>query len=80
MFQPLIQKLGDRLPGWKRNFFSYPGRELLVKSVLSAMPTFFLTIFKMPKWAHAKIDKYMSSFLWRGRRPEHINGGHCLVN
>jgi hypothetical protein len=55
--------LGDRLPEWKRNFFSYPGKELLVKSALSAMPIFFFTIFKMPKWAHAKIDKYRRSFL-----------------
>jgi hypothetical protein len=35
MLQPVIQKLGDRLSGWKRNFFSYLGRELLVKSVPS---------------------------------------------
>jgi hypothetical protein len=40
MMQPVIQKIVDRLPGWKRQFFSYPGRELLVKYVLLAMPTF----------------------------------------
>jgi hypothetical protein len=33
--QHLIQKIGNRLPGWKRNLLYYPGRELLVKSVLS---------------------------------------------
>jgi hypothetical protein len=80
MLQPVIQKHGDRLPGWKRNLFSYPGRELLVKYVLSPMPTFFLTVFKMPKWAHTKMDKYRKSFLWKGRGTEHVSGGHCLVN
>jgi hypothetical protein len=47
--QPLVQKVGDRLPGWKRNFLSYPGRELLVKIVLSAMPTHIIIVFKPPK-------------------------------
>jgi hypothetical protein len=63
MFQLVIQKIGGRLPGWKRNFMCYPGRELLVKTVLSAMPTYFMTVFKMLKWAHSKIDKYRRSFL-----------------
>jgi hypothetical protein len=39
LFQVLIQK----------KILSYPGREMLVKSVLSAMPTFLLYVFKMVK-------------------------------
>jgi hypothetical protein len=49
MMQPLIQQIGGRLPGWKRNLLTYPGREILVKLVLSAMPTFFMTVFKIKK-------------------------------
>lgn len=44
--QPIIQKVADRLPGWKRDFLTYPGRDLLVKTVFTSMPTYFLTIFK----------------------------------
>jgi hypothetical protein len=25
MMQPIVQKIGNKLPGWKRNFLSYPG-------------------------------------------------------
>jgi hypothetical protein len=39
MVPPLVQKIGNRLPGWKRNMLTYPGRELLVKTILSSMPT-----------------------------------------
>jgi hypothetical protein len=78
--QPLVQKIGRRVPRWKRDFFSYPRRELLVKSVLPAMPTHFITVFKMPKWTICGIDKFRRSFLWRGTDPENIRGGHCLVN
>jgi hypothetical protein len=63
MMQPLIQQIGGRLPGWKRNLLTYPGREILVKSVLSAMPIFFLTVFEMKKWAISRIDKFRRSFL-----------------
>jgi hypothetical protein len=41
MLYQLIQKIGNRLPGWKRSYFTYPGRELLVKTVLSSLPTYF---------------------------------------
>ena len=50
----------------------------LVKSVLSAMPVYFLTVFSLPKWAIKKIDKIRRSFLWKGE--ENASGGHCLVN
>jgi hypothetical protein len=36
---PLVLKIGGRLSGWKRDCLSYPRRELLVKTVLSSMPT-----------------------------------------
>jgi hypothetical protein len=60
---PLVQRIGRRLPGWKKNLLAYPGREVLVKSVLSAIPTHFLTTFKLPKWAERDIDRYRRSFL-----------------
>jgi hypothetical protein len=28
---PLIKRIGNHLPGWKRNMLAYPGREVLVK-------------------------------------------------
>jgi hypothetical protein len=41
--------LQPMLPGWKRNFLSYPGRETFIKIILSAIPTFFITVFKPAK-------------------------------
>jgi hypothetical protein len=42
---------------------SYSRRELLVKIVLSAMPTHFITVFKPSKWAISGIDKFRRIFL-----------------
>ena len=43
--QPLIDKIGARLPGWKGKFLSSAGRETLVKTVLSSQPIYHMTAF-----------------------------------
>lgn len=78
--QPLVEKIANRLPGWKTEFMSCPGRELLIKSVMTSMPTYFMTIFKLSKWAIKAIDRFRRSFLWKGKNPDQVAGGHCLVN
>jgi hypothetical protein len=52
------------LPGWKRNLLTYPGRELLVKTILSAISTHFLTVHNLPRWVAQDIDRFRRSFLW----------------
>jgi hypothetical protein len=59
-----------------KKLFDIPGRELLVKSVLSSMPTHFLTMFKMPKWAICGIKKFRMSFLWKGKESGKGNSLH----
>jgi hypothetical protein len=78
--QPIIDKIGARLPGWKGIFLSSAGRETLVKSVLTSQPIYHLTVFPTQKWLFKQIDRLRSSFLWKGEEPEKVNGGHCLVN
>lgn len=75
--QPLIDKVAARLPSWKGRFLNRAGRLTLVNSVLSSIPTYFLTVFPLQKWAIKQVDKIRRSFLWKGT-PE-ANGGHCLV-
>jgi hypothetical protein len=76
--QPLIERIGQRLPGWKGKMLNRAGRHTLVTTVLSSMPTYHLTVFPVTVWARKKIDKIRRSFLWKGE--ENANGGHCLVN
>jgi hypothetical protein len=80
MLQPVIEKNWQEAPWIEKELFSYTGRKLLVNSVLSAMPTYFLTALKMPKWSFSKIDRYRRSFLWKCENLDKVKGGHCLVN
>jgi hypothetical protein len=68
------------LPGWKKNFPTCIGRGLLMKNVLAAMPTFFLSDHKMHKWPYARFDRYRRSFLLKGSDPNRVRGGHSLIN
>jgi len=64
--QPLIDKIGSRLPGWQGKLLSMAGRETLVKTVLSSQPIYHLTASPAQKWLIKSTDKIKRSFLWRG--------------
>lgn len=72
-----IEKIADRLPGWKASLLNLDGRTALVCFVLSAIPVYLLIVFNVPKWFIKALYKITKGFLWKGRREE--NGGSCLV-
>ena len=71
--QPLIDKIGSRLPGWQGKLLSTARRETL-KTVLSSQPIYHLTPFPVQKWLIKRIDKIRRSFLWHGEAPEKCQG------
>ena len=78
--QPLIDKIGARLLGWKGRLLSSAGRETLVKTVLSSQPIYHMTAFPEQKWLIRKIDRLRRSFLWRGETPDKVYGGYSIIN
>ena len=72
-----IEKIANKLPGWKASLMTLAGRAVLVKSVLTAIPIYILVAIKVPKWFLRAVDKIRRGFLWTGR--QRANGGCCLV-
>lgn len=66
----LISKISSRLAVWKSKFLSLGGRLTLLNSVLSAIPTYWMLIFKLPCWVIKRIDKIRRDFLWSGPDPQ----------
>jgi retron-type reverse transcriptase len=64
-FLPLIQRIEKRL-SCSSNFLSQVGRLVLVNSVFSALPTFFMCTLKIPKTIIKQIDIFRRNCLWRG--------------
>ncbi len=77
-YLPLIEKLDSRLAGWKGLLLSRAGRLTLLNSVLSSIPAFFFSAFRIPTCVLNAMDKIRRGFFWRGKVL--TNGFHCLVN
>jgi len=63
-WQGLMSKIRKRLSRWKGRHISFAGRATLIKSVLSVMPLFFISLFKMPSIVRKEIVKIQRDFLW----------------
>ena len=48
-FKGVREKITKKVTGWKEKFISQAGREILIKNVAQAVPTYTMSIFKMPK-------------------------------
>ncbi|PNX58080.1 ribonuclease H, partial [Trifolium pratense] len=47
-WKPVMDRLKNRLSGWKSRFLSFGGRLVLIKSVLTSLPVYALSFFKAP--------------------------------
>ncbi|KAL4346749.1 hypothetical protein GQ457_17G015740 [Hibiscus cannabinus] len=66
LWDPILQKLSSKLATWKSQLLSFGGRITLVKSVLSSLPIFFMSLFRMPAMVAKRITCMVSNFLWGG--------------
>jgi hypothetical protein len=64
-FWPLVTKCERRLVSIS-SFLSQAGRLELTNAVFSALPTFAMSTFLLPKTIIKQIDKYRKHCLWRG--------------
>ncbi|XP_039126955.1 uncharacterized protein LOC120263117 [Dioscorea cayenensis subsp. rotundata] len=70
-WEELIVKIRRRLSTWKVQFLSLGGRLTLVNSVLSAIPTYWMSLFHLPCWVVKKINRIRRDFLWSGPDIDH---------
>ena len=66
IWDPIIEKMERRLAGWKRMYLSKGGRLTLIKSTLSNLPIYFLSLFPIPVSMAKCIEKIQRDFLWKG--------------
>jgi len=64
----LIGKVEKRLKVWSHKWLSRAGRLVLVKSVLEAIPVFWLSLAWIPKGTLESIRRICFRFLWSGKK------------
>ena len=56
IWNPILEKMEKKLSGWKCLYISKGGRLMLIKSTLSSLPTYFLSLFTIPKVVVARLE------------------------
>lgn len=64
VWNPIIEKMECRLVGWKRLHLSKEGGLTLLKSTLSSLLTYFLSLFTIPASVAKRIERLQRNFLW----------------
>ena len=64
LFQHMIDKVWQRLKGRKEKTLSMQGKEILIKSITQAIPSYAMSVFKLPKGICKSITDEISGFWW----------------
>lgn len=60
----LMDKLYKKLAGWKIGMLSFAGRVALLKSVLTSIPVYYMTVAALPTRTVTEIDRLLRKFVW----------------
>ena len=66
-FTHIKQQIWKKLPGWESKLLSQAGREILIKVVAQALPTFTMSCFKLPITLRNEIEALIQKFFWGQR-------------
>ena len=62
----IFERARSKVQGWCERFLSCAAKEVLLKSVIQALPTYTMSCFKLTKGLCKKITAVMSKYWWAG--------------
>jgi hypothetical protein len=63
-FKYLKDRVWNKVQGWMEQCLSAEGKEVLIKSVAQAIPTFSMSCFRLPSGLFQHIDGLLRNFWW----------------
>ena len=60
------ERFRKKLAMWKQQYISKGGRITLIRSTLSNLPIYFMSIFQLPRAVRMRLEKMQKDFLWGG--------------
>lgn len=70
MFAYLKEKIWQRIQGWKEKMLSRAGKEVLIKAIVQAIPSFAMGCFDLTKEICEQISKMIAKFWWSNQDRE----------
>ncbi|KAL5549576.1 hypothetical protein UlMin_004807, partial [Ulmus minor] len=66
LFSSIRDRVWNKLSGWKSKLLSAGGKEILTKSVIQAIPTYAMNLFKLPSSLIRELHRLCVQFWWGG--------------
>ena len=63
-FRALKEKLDNKLSGWKEKPIFQASKEVLIKAVAQALPTYTMSVFKLPDSLCDELTRMILRFWW----------------
>ena len=63
-FNYIKERVWKKIQGWKDKLLSQAGREILIKAVVQAIPTYTMSCFKLPLGLCGDIESLIRKFWW----------------
>lgn len=63
-FGYLKERMLKKIKSWRHRHYTKGGKEVLIKAVLQAIPTFAMGCFRIPTSIHRELDMICARFLW----------------
>jgi hypothetical protein len=70
IWDDIVEKVDRQLAGLKRLYLSNRGRVTVIKSTLSNLPSYFMSLCPIPASVAKHIEKLQRDFLWGGLHDE----------
>ncbi|KAI9162186.1 hypothetical protein LWI28_024695 [Acer negundo] len=70
LFANIADRVWGRIKGWGEKLLSTGGKEILIKAVIQAIPSYAMSIFRLPKGLVAEIHRMCARFWW-GSKENH---------
>ncbi|KAK2665076.1 hypothetical protein Ddye_003650 [Dipteronia dyeriana] len=83
VFEDIKDRVWQKLQGWKNKLFSVGGREVLIKAIAQAIPTYAMGCFRLPASLMCELNKLFANFWWgwqiKTRKLIGFRGGRCVT-
>jgi hypothetical protein len=63
-FKSIVEKVSKRFDNWKCSFLSQARKEILLKAVVQAIPTYCMGVFQLPIALCKELNQMMQHFWW----------------
>ncbi|XP_021761446.1 uncharacterized protein LOC110726302 [Chenopodium quinoa] len=64
IFAFVKDRIWKKVQGWKEKFLSRAGKEVLLKSIIQAIPTYLMGVYRFPEGLIQEIHAMMARFWW----------------